>query len=349
MSEQSTKKVLLINNAYPTELFPKRGNYVWTIEQRLIAADLDVERIVLDSRYTTRAQKLSSYLKFYVKLSSFKAYDNYDYVYIHHFPNVFIGLMGKLGKMKNVVINFHGGDIVPTGGFAKLMNSIAYRFLSPKYSYIVPSEYFRKQVIRRIPKLGSSKFHVSPSGGIDTTLFSAHYKTKSNLGKPLHIGFASGIDYNKGVEELLRLMEMYKTNDYQFHIIDYGKHRQKYISKIISKANVVVHKTFKKVDMPYFYALIDVLFFPTKSESLGLVALEAMSCNVPVIGPDDFALKEIIVSNVSGEKYDPSITEDYVAAFDRFMANQEVYSPKKLIQKSFSKEYVVQQFKEIFV
>jgi len=46
--------------------------------------------------------------------------------------------------------------------------------------------------------------------------------------------------------------------------------------------------------MPSFYELIDVLLFPTQSESVGLVAIEAMACGVPVLASDVDGLKETL-------------------------------------------------------
>jgi N-acetyl-alpha-D-glucosaminyl L-malate synthase BshA len=50
----------------------------------------------------------------------------------------------------------------------------------------------------------------------------------------------------------------------------------------------------------------DLYMLPSKSESFGLSALEAMSCGVPVIGTSIGGLREVVEDGVSGYNCDPS-------------------------------------------
>ena len=123
--------------------------------------------------------------------------------------------------------------------------------------------------------------------------------------------------------------------------------KNKNINTIKAFENTILYKPFKKQAMPTFYSKLDVLFFPTKSESLGLVALEAMSCNVPVIGPDAFSLKEIIINGLNGEKYNLMANKGYLSAFNEFKNKRSSYKPLIFIEKSYSKKRVIKQF-EVF-
>lgn len=53
----------------------------------------------------------------------------------------------------------------------------------------------------------------------------------------------------------------------------------------------------------------DIYMLPSKSESFGLSALEAMSCEVPVIGTSEGGLSEVIEDGVSGFICDPNDIE----------------------------------------
>ena len=134
-----------------------------------------------------------------------------------------------------------------------------------------------------------------------------------------------------------------------FHIINYGRESGTYFNEISKKENVFLYPVFKKQDMNQYYNKIDMLAFPTKKESLGLVALEAMSCGVPVVGPSHFALKSIIINGSNGESYKNFSHDDFFNALKRCMLNLGNYSPRKTVVKHYSKEYVVQQYQEIFV
>ena len=50
----------------------------------------------------------------------------------------------------------------------------------------------------------------------------------------------------------------------------------------------------------------DLYMLPSRSESFGLSALEAMSCGVPVIGTSEGGLKEVVEDGVSGYICDPN-------------------------------------------
>ena len=55
------------------------------------------------------------------------------------------------------------------------------------------------------------------------------------------------------------------------------------------------------------YNSLDLFIFPTyrKSESLGLVGLEAMSCKVPVLAAENYGPTDYIVNNKNGFFFKP--------------------------------------------
>ena len=337
--------ILLLNNAYPTKIQPKRGGYIKSIEKCLIEANLKVDKLVMIYEKNNSFAKVSDYSLFYLKLF-FCNYQKYEYVYIHHYPHLFLPLIFRFSSMKKIVINFHGGDIIYKSTFEKIINRASYLLIPKKAIFIVPSFYFKEKVIEAIPSLGKRAFHVSPSGGVDMKVFKPLKIVKEAT--KVNIGFASGIDLNKGIQDLLILLENLEPSKYNFHIIDYGKDRGSFINDLKSFKNVFFYQLFEKEKMPEFYCKIDVLFFPSKSESLGLVALEAMSCGVPVIGPNDYALKHIIKNGITGEKYNASIEKGYINAFNRFINNRKKYKTRNFVEDQYSKKSVIEQFKKIF-
>lgn len=332
-------KILILNNAYPTKNNPKKGSYVKSIVDCLINVNLKVDILVMSS-----GSSLLNYISYYFKLLFFD-FSKYDYVYINHYPNMFLPLIFKYHSMSNIVINFHGGDVSHTNRFQYFLNKISYFFIPKKAEFIVPSLYFKEITLKRIPKLKNKSIHISPSGGVNMKIFKPLQKSKK--GK-INIGFASGLDLNKGVEVLIELIKNINSSEYVFHIINYGRDKKKYLEEILYFQNILIYDTFEKNRMPEFYDKIDVLFFPSKSESLGLVALEAMSCNVPVVGPDKHALKQIIQNGISGEKYYDSKIEKVIKALTLCVNQIYTYEPRDYIEKNYSSDAVEKQLSKIF-
>jgi glycosyltransferase involved in cell wall biosynthesis len=68
-------------------------------------------------------------------------------------------------------------------------------------------------------------------------------------------------------------------------------------------------------DMPAWYAAADCFTLPSRSESFGLVYLEALACGVPVVAPDDAVRREVIgEAGVLCEVTDPDAYSRALAA-----------------------------------
>jgi glycosyltransferase involved in cell wall biosynthesis len=62
------------------------------------------------------------------------------------------------------------------------------------------------------------------------------------------------------------------------------------------------------------YASADVFVFPSDSETLGMVTLEAHAAGLPVVGADTPAVRELVRDGLDGLVYDPSDPRSLVAA-----------------------------------
>jgi len=66
-----------------------------------------------------------------------------------------------------------------------------------------------------------------------------------------------------------------------------------------------VHFLGKRDDVEDLLGISDLLLLPSETESFGLVALEAMACEVPVVVSDVGGLPEVITDGVEGYLVDP--------------------------------------------
>jgi 1,2-diacylglycerol 3-alpha-glucosyltransferase len=58
-------------------------------------------------------------------------------------------------------------------------------------------------------------------------------------------------------------------------------------------------------ELPRYYAACDLFCLPSTFDTQGIVSIEAMACNKPVVGADYLALKELIKNGKNGEKFRP--------------------------------------------
>ena len=347
--------ILLMNNAYPTEKNPKHGSYVKSIKESLESAGHSVNLCVLNSDFKNRRQHLINYIIFYKRILKEKFY-LYDYVLVNNFGYVILPLLKSIRDIKNLVIHWHGSDLYAPNKIFQSCFDIAVRKLPGNTKHITPSEYFKKQVSNK-HKIPLQQIEISPSGGIDTCLF--HQKKTSdrrNNAEVLELGFASGLSVEKGADIILFLLNNIQSIEdsinkkMRLHYIYYGSQKHEYGSLFKNYTNTVCWEVMPSHQMPKFFQSIDILLFPTKreAESLGLVALEAMSCGCPVLGTDAFAIKEYIVSGVTGERFIMNDLHDFINKLKCMISNIKTYDPRKFVLEKYSREKVVKFYENYF-
>jgi len=90
-------------------------------------------------------------------------------------------------------------------------------------------------------------------------------------------------------------------------------------------------------ELPKYYAASDLFCIPSTFETQGIVSLEAMACNKPVVGADYLALKDLIVNGKNGEKFKPLNSEDCARKIERVLNNLDSYK----IMIETAKEYSI--------
>jgi glycosyltransferase involved in cell wall biosynthesis len=345
------KKILLINNGYPSKKNKQYTAYIKSIKESLEESGQTVDLLVMYADFSNKYMKIISYFKYYLKLLFFNSYNNYDYIYINNYPHSFLPLIFKLKKMNNLIIHWHGTDIFYEKFHTKLLNNLSYKFIPKNCLHISPSTYFAA-VISKTLNIKQEDIFISASGGVDTEIFTSNRNEKSSI----NIGFASNVSKEKGFGLFALLINRIDSLEKEihkkvhFHYIDYGEEKEIYKKEFISNNHVKIHSLYSKNKMPDFYAQIDILLLPSsrKAESLGLVSLEAMSCNVPVVGTDAFAVKEYILEHQTGERFEIGDYDKMKQAIIRIVNNYEEYNPRDFIIKNYSKQIVSNGYKEYF-
>ncbi|MBI4399593.1 glycosyltransferase [Candidatus Micrarchaeota archaeon] len=128
----------------------------------------------------------------------------------------------------------------------------------------------------------------------------------------LHVG---RVALEKNLELLIdaSLLVLEELPNTTFVIVGTGPALEHYKNLVIRHN---VEKSFiftglvKDEELPSYYSASDVLVFPSKFETQGLVALEAMACGKPVAGADYLAIKELVKDGYNGYLFDINSVDD---------------------------------------
>ena len=196
---------------------------------------------------------------------------------------------------------------------------LAWRYLTWYYNrcerVTATSEWTRKMLKRR----GIRKV-VAVHPGIDTRRFrpgisGAGFRRKYGLGRRPVVLYVGRIVVEKNIGILIRAAPrvLKRIPDCKFVIAGKGPAEEEY-RKMVEEAGLqdaFIFAGFLPGNLlPQAYAAADVLAFPSTFETLGIVALEAMACGLPVACADHGPLNEMIKNGRTGIRFNPKNPKD---------------------------------------
>jgi len=99
--------------------------------------------------------------------------------------------------------------------------------------------------------------------------------------------------------------------------------------------------------------LADIFLLPSSSESFGLVALEAMSAEVPVVASNVGGIPEVVEHGFTGFLHDPGNVAGYVASSLKLLENEPLRRTmgrrgRRVARERFSAEEMVQRYVKVY-
>jgi glycosyltransferase involved in cell wall biosynthesis len=183
------------------------------------------------------------------------------------------------------------------------------------------------------------------------------FKKKLKL-KDFTIGFAGRFVEEKGILTLIKAIASLNKNDITLLLIGDGPFRQDIISLSI-KSGVDI-RIINAVDisvMPYYYNCMDVFILPSIStkywkEQFGRVLIEAMACEVPVIGSSSGEIPYIISDArlifEKGNVYD--LAEKIKLIMENSVIRKKLKSAgKQRVEKYFTWDKIAKQIYDFFI
>jgi glycosyltransferase involved in cell wall biosynthesis len=357
-------ELLIVTNIYPTMSSPNSGTFVRNAALGLESSGFNVNIISLDNESSkNKLTKLFSYFNFYVKTMHKIIFGQYGIIYVHYVSHssIAVSIMRLLGKKFKYVVHVHGSDVLQESNVSsfkfslkKVVSKLALKLAD---KIISPSTYYKDDVICPLYNIPLDKVFVSASGGVDLSVF-----TPSDIGSSLNtktftVGFASRLTEDKGVKDFIEIVKDVWLTHPRVKIVIVGDGPLKKEILDFSESNNV--KYFDKVpqdELAGIFQSMDIFIFPTKrrTESLGLVGIEAMACGVPVVAYDMGGPRGYIKHGINGylvNKDDVSMAASCVINYIESPSDDKarIISSAISTAREYCSQSVNKEFTELFV
>jgi len=281
----------------------------------------------------------------------FKSNLDYDIVHIH-LPNPFTSLLVLFKKTKNLIVTYHS-DIIKFGFLKKILNFLYTKLIltkilkrAKKIIVTTPNYVEGSPIIKKFKK----KIVTVPLG-IDISSFKLNVKKnqkfhklkKKHLGKKILLFVGRLVPY-KGLPYLIYAMKKVtqKFPEIKLFIIGEGPQREN-LKSLVNFLDISDNIQFlgevSSQDLPIYYNLCDIFILPStyKAEAFGIVQLEAMACQKPVISTNipGSGVSFVNTSNETGIIVKPKDVKELVDAIIYLLKNEDVR--KKLGKNAFKK------------
>jgi glycosyltransferase involved in cell wall biosynthesis len=160
--------------------------------------------------------------------------------------------------------------------------------------------------------------------GVDTDLFRplpGDPAVRRKFGIPqeapliLFVGALDRAHYFKGVSFLLDVIAKINRKNIYLLIVGDGEWKARYQShaeELGISQEVVFAGSIPFPELPQYYGCADVLALPSELESFGMVLIEAMACEKPVIATDLPGIRTVVTDGVEGWLVPPSDMDKWV-------------------------------------
>ncbi|MDG2193779.1 MAG: glycosyltransferase family 4 protein [Polaribacter sp.] len=322
-------KMLVISNMYPSGKDDYFGVFVKRINENL-KQDFRVHEILIKGRTSIFFNKILKYFCFYYKILFNLCFVKFDAIYIHYPPfSLPPYIFSFFLKNKNLILNFHGSDIIlknkPSSFFIK------YFYLIKPYVklIVVPSSYLQKELEK---KIYFKNIFISPSGGIPDFFYNNTILKNKVKNKNTRFLYVSTISEEKGIFSLIKSIKQLSLNkNLEVDLTIFGAGEVEILEKkIIGLKNTKFMGLADNNLLPNIFINFDVLIFPTKKESLGLIGVESLACGLPVIASDIPPIKSYIKDSYNGLLFESENTFELMNKIEYLINNPVILNILKL-------------------
>lgn len=245
-------------------------------------------------------------IKAFFQLKKLLKEKQFDLIHCH---NPVGGLLGRLLGVGNhkapyIIYTAHGFHFYKK---APLINWILYfsveKILARFTDVLITINHEDEQCAEKMP-IRKGGFCKKINGvGLDLTRFYPQIKIADQMRQEInipenafHIVTAAELNDNKNQVSIIKALAKMKDKDIYYSICGRGCNERK-LCKLIKKYELEenVRLLGYRLDMPHILQTADCFAFPSIREGMGMAALEALACGVPLIAADNRGTREYCV------------------------------------------------------
>lgn len=344
---KTLKKILIITDGYPTPKNVSAGVFVKEQVEALKKLDNEISYDIYYNPYfrlfDTSHRNQSPILKvlqWLMQLICFIPYlfKSYDLIHAHRFfVPVFNGVLYKFFRQKPLIVTSHG--------IRQIEKRYKSKWVKKLFNYcdliIAVNHEMSYEFVHRFD-LPENKVRVRSCGLDDSAfdLFEYDQRAVNKRENEYFLGFVGGLTAVKRPFMFIKCIEaLYPAYPVKGIMIGSGGLSSK-IKKYIEekKLPVLLIDALPYHELiPYFYSF-DIFIFPSILEPFGLVGIEALYSNTPVIASKVGGKKDYIKENMNGLFFKPDNQVDLVNKTKYLLDNEDLLNKlKKNAKKSVEK------------
>ena len=207
-------------------------------------------------------------------------------------------------------------------------------------------------------KLKAKESYYVPGVGIDTDKFSDENDTVKRealgISEAAFVILSAG-ELNENKNHQIVIKAMARLNNPNLHYVIAGEGDKKEHLTALAKSLGVdenLHLIGYRKDLPRIYRACDVFCFPSIREGLGLAAIEAMMCGLPVVAADNRGTRTFIKNGKNGFLARHDSAEDFAKAIDMLVKDENLRCAMSAECKNSTDDYkienILQKLKKVY-
>lgn len=148
------------------------------------------------------------------------------------------------------------------------------------------------------------------------------------------------LNENKNHQVIIRAMAKLGNPNIHYAIAGVGD-KKEYLEELAQTLGVSdrLHLLGYRRDIPELNTAADAFCFPSHREGLGLAAIEAMACGLPIITSNVHGINDYSIDGVTGYKCSPTDAEGFASAIKKICKDFEFTEKMKTQNKIYAQKY----------